>query len=760
LAKKPVVDPKVSASGSDDARLKFIRDRAERAKTFDDHNLDEAATDLEFRAGLNQWPKTEREQRQAEGRPALTENRIPQFVRQVTGDIRQMKPALKAYGVDDKGDAKRAELVTDLLRYIENRSDATDAYFRAVDSQVACGIGHWRIVTEYCDDEGQAQDILIQSVDDQINVLWDPDASKPNREDAAYCFVPVDMTLAVFKERYPDASAANFDSLDRYRSTLGDNYAQFWSTGETIRVAEYWDRKETKAKDGRKTVKVYRSVVSGSEILEPATEWPGKYIPIVPVIGEEVRISGKTYRHGVIRFLREPQQRYNYFLTAETEVIALQPKAPFMATEKQIGDRSDMWQRANHANQPVLIYDADPQAPGAPQRVPPPVSSQGFQNAIAQAAEGMKAVTGIYDAALGAKSNETSGKAILARQREGDVGTYVYVDNFLRALKHTGRIILDLLPTFYDTARTLRIIGEDGAINEVKINQPAGVAEMNDEGQPVGEMKPETVIGGKYDIFVQAGPSYTTKRDEAKEGMTAFMQANPAATPLIADLYAAAMDWPMADKISERLKEMLPPQIKAKEEQEAGEQNGQPVEQQVPPPEVIAQQAQQELIQSIEGQLKQAELATKAAQARKAEADAMKAEAELQMMMQPPAPAPMPMEAPQPDPMEAIRLKAMEKRALTEVDLEAEMYRRKMERDTGQVVEMGMGEDAAEPAQPMGPTPVELLAQAIMQQGQAFQAGMSEIGAAMQALAQAQMAPTEVIRDQTGKAVGARKVMN
>jgi hypothetical protein len=744
LAKKPKSAVASKGDGDEAAFLEKMRLRAQRAREADRDNRSEATRDMEFRVGVGQWPKEALEARLASDRPALTINKIPQFIRQVTGDIRQMKPALKAYGVDDNGDKERAEVVTSLLRYIENRSDATDAYFRAVDSQVTSGIGHWRVDTEVCDEDTGEQDITIRTVDDQINVLWDPDTVKANKEDAQFCFVPVDMTMDAFREKYPNASAAGFDTAADYRGSMSGTSAdgEWWSHNDTIRIAEYWERKESKG-----GVEVWRSVVSHSETLEPAEKRPGKYIPIIPVIGEEIRIGPRVYRHGMVRFLRDPQQRYNYWVTAETEIVALQPKSPYLVTETQVEDHLDQWTRANQDNLPFLTYTPDAQAP-PPQRVQPPVSSQGFSEGIAQAAEDMKAVTGIYDASLGQRSNETSGKAIMARQREGDVGTYVYVDNFLRAIKHTGRVILDLIPSIYDTTRTLRIIGEDGAVDEMKINQPVGAAIEGEDAAYDNDVRI-----GKYDIFVQAGPSYTTKREEAREGMMAFIQAFPPAGPIIGDLIATAQDWPHADKIAERLKSLLPPAIAQKEAEEEGAKDGMRAPQpQVPPPEVIAQEVAARVMQGLDAQVKQAEIATKSAQARKAEADANKAELELQMMVmqatQPqPQPQPMPMEESQPDPMQAIELEAYKAARLGEVNLALEARRKQMDRDD--LVASGSMEEGADGN--LAPQGTQAMAQVLD--------AVQTLAQQVRDIVMAQNAPKRIVRDpKTGKVSGVETV--
>lgn len=751
--------PPARKAAPDDLDMSAVRARYSRAVEHAKDNARDAYDDLDFRSGDGQWPTDLRQQREKAGRPALVVNRVPQFIRQVTGDIRQMRPAIRVYGVDDKADKHTAEAFQDVIRYIEARSDATDAYFRAVDQQVTAGIGHWRVSTEFAFPDSQLQEIRIEAIDDGVGVLWDPASTSATRHDANYCFVPVDMPFDEFKERYPDAKASEFDSLEGYVRAYPTGS---WAEGDTIRVAEYWLRKPKKVRalgpDGdeveRETFEVCSYIVTGTDVLEGPREWPSRFIPVVPVIGEEIRIGKRTFRHGVTRFLKDPQRRYNVMASAQVEIVSTQPKAPYLATEKQIGEHLDLWQRANSDNMPFLLYKPDAGAP-PPQRIQPPVSSQGIAELMAVAAEDMKAVTGIYDAALGMRSNETSGKAILARQQEGDVGTFVYVDNFMRALRQTGRILVDLIPKIYDTTRVMRIIGEDGAVNEIEVNKPVianGVtAMMND------------LTVGTYDVTVESGPSYSTKRAEARDGMQAFMQAFPAAGPVIADLVAKAQDWPNADKFAERLRALLPPQIAQMEAQEAGEgMGGAPVQPPAPPPEVIAEQVAQEVMAGPDFQLK-------AAQARKAMAEAQKAELELQAtagaMTAPiaqPGIAPTEEPMPQPDPIEAIQHEVMKKRALMQIDLEAETYRKRLEAQMARAQTEGVNPDDVLPVE-SGPSPIEMLAQALAQglasQGEAIRDGMTRLAQAVDRQTEVQMAPTRLVRDEKGRPVSSEKVL-
>lgn len=603
-------------------------------------NVTLAYEDLRFSREGAQWPDELKRLRDEEGRPALTVNKCPQYVRQVTGDIRMARPAVKVIPVDDSGDPKTADVLAGVVRYIENRSDAQAAYFLGCDTQVTAGVGAWQVITEYAGDATFDQEIGIMPVDDAIAIAWDPDSSLPTREDAMWCIVPVDMSMAAFKKRFPKATAADFDTLPTPQSSG-------WWSEDSVRVATYWVKEpitrklalmangavvdltdkepEERARieaaaeriEDRKAHKVVRYVVSAADVLEGPDDWPGKYIPVIPVVGEEVRIGRKVYRNGLIRWMKESQRIYNYAYSANVEVVALQPKAPFIGTEKNFEKYQEEWAQANRKNQPYLPYTPDPaNGNAAPGRVQPAVSSSGLADLMALAGQDLKDVTGIHDASLGARSNETSGRAIMARQREGDVSTYVYQDNFARAVRYTGKVLIDLIPKIYDTPRTLRIIGEDGKPDVVPINQKAG-EEMGPAG--VIDVIKNDVTVGAYDVVLETGPSFTTRREEAREGMNAFLQGNPNAAPLILDLVADAQDWPNSDKIAKRFKTLLPPVIQAQEAIEAGEQPPQLPGQPGPNPAEMAEQ---------DAKARQA-----VANARKAEAEADRAEIELRALI-------------------------------------------------------------------------------------------------------------------------------
>jgi peptidyl-tRNA hydrolase len=372
--------------------------------------------------------------------------------------------------------------------------------------------------------------------------------------------------------------------------------------------------------------KVRRAVISGTEVLEEPTDFPGPHIPIVVCDGEEIRIGRQVIRHGAIRHARDPQRVFNYFVSAQAETVGLQPKAPWLVTEKNVEEYEDEWEAANSSNPAYLPYTPDPANGGArPERIAPPVSSSGIAEGIALAAENLQATTGIYNASLGAQSNETSGKAITARQREGDTGTYVYVEKYGQAIEQTHRIISGLIPHVYDTAREMRIVGADGKEELAKINQPAGLAMEGEAGPMQNDMTVDA-----YDVVFEMGPSYNSQREEAREGMLAFLQASPELAPAMLDLVAKMQDWPLADEVAERLEVLLPPPVKAAMAAKNGEPPPPPSPQEQMQAQAMQRQAQLEdqkhelevMKLNVDREKLQAELAKAQAEIRKAEIDA------------------------------------------------------------------------------------------------------------------------------------------
>ena len=558
--------------------------------------------DLKFYAGSPdnqyQWPADVLATRGAvqgqtiNARPCLTINKLPQHVRQVTNDQRQNRPGAKVIPVDDDADVEIAEIFNGMIRHIEYISDADVAYDTACENQVAYGEGYLRILIEYCDADTFDQDIRIGRVRNSFSVYMDPTIQDPTGADAKWCFITEDITKDDYTRMYPNAAPiTTLQSLG-----VGDQSISNWLNEDTIRIADYYyidhdkatlnlypgnvtafsgtpeDRqleaiygKPKKSREADR-VKVRYCKINGYEILEER-DWAGKWIPIIRVVGNEFEVDGRLYVSGLVRNAKDAQRMYNYWVSQEAEMLALAPKAPFIGYGGQFEGYEDKWKTANTQNWPYLevnpdVTDGQGSAMPLPQRAQPPMASTGLLQAKAGAAEDIKSTTGQYNASLGMGSNERSGKAILARQREGDVGTYHYGDNLARGVRHIARQLIDLIPKIYDTQRIARIIGEDGETKMVKINpeQDQAVNKIEDQDGIVIEKIYNPGVG-KYDVVATTGPGYATKRQEALEAMAQLLQGNPQLWPVAGDLFVKNMDWPGAQEMSQRFKKTIDPKL-------------------------------------------------------------------------------------------------------------------------------------------------------------------------------------------------------
>jgi hypothetical protein len=587
---------------SDSDILTTARARLDMAVSALAESREDEIDDLRFYAGSPdnhwQWPADVLATRGAvqgqtiNARPTLTINKLPQHVRQVTNDMRQNRPGAKVIPVDDNADVEVAEIFNGMIRHIEYISDADVAYDTACENQVSYGEGYITLMTEYCDENTFDQDIKIGRIRNSFSVYMDPLIQDPTGADAKYCFITEDLTKAEYERQYPDAAPiSTLQSLG-----VGDQSISNWLNEDTVRIASYYyiDYDKTKlnlypgnqsAFEGTPEDKMLKDMfgkpvksrmserprvmyckINGYEILEQK-EWAGKWIPVIRVIGNEFEVDGRIYISGLVRNAKDAQRMYNYWVSQEAEMLALAPKAPFIGYGGQFEGYEDKWKTANTNNWPYLEVNPDvTDGQGAvlplPQRAQPPMASSGLLQAKAGASEDIKSTTGQYNASLGMGSNERSGKAILARQREGDVGTYHYGDNLTRAVRHVARQLVDLIPKIYDTQRIARIIGEDGETKMVKINpdQPQPVNKIvNEQGIVIEKIYNPGV--GKYDVVATTGPGYATKRQAALEAMAQLLQGNPQLWSVAGDLFVKNMDWPGAQEMSKRFAKTIDPKF-------------------------------------------------------------------------------------------------------------------------------------------------------------------------------------------------------
>lgn len=611
------------------------------------HNRQQFVTAMRFYNG-EQWPEGLRRSRETDpygARPCLTVNVLPHHVKQVTNEMRQNRPSIRVLPVDDGADIKTAKALQGLIRHIENRSDADVVYTTAGRSAVIGGVGYWRILSDYVDQTYNYQELRLSRIVNAMTVYMSR-SDCPAGSDADDVFI----TEMVHKDRFK----AMFGKAPPSSITNAGTGDDSWLMDDYVQIAEWFhvDLKSHKAvvmpdgsREKQADVEAYQRdtgmrveynaegapiverrvrwvKMSGAEVLEER-DIEGRYIPVVRVVGQEVDIEGRRYYYGMVRDAIDPCRMRNYWRSCETEMIALAPKAPFLLASGQVDGYEDRWRLANTANLPYLEYnqvDVDGEKAPMPQRQPAASLPSAIVQAAANADWDIKAATGIFGAALGEPSNEKSGKAIIERKSESDVSTYDYIDNLSIAIRHTGRILVNRIPFTYDTARIQRVLGEGNEPTMMKLdpNSPSAYQDVKtDEYQ--GVFNPNV---GRYDVEIQVGPSFATKREEAAQSMATILQGNPALWQAAGDLFAKNLDWPGADALAERLKRMVPKELLGDEENEAGEApQGDPADKQM-----IAQLDQ--TIQAMSAELEQAQ-AGEAEKVAKANADKAKTDLEM-----------------------------------------------------------------------------------------------------------------------------------
>jgi len=608
--------------GGKDTVVTEALERFEQSEEGSADNRKQYYEDTKFARMADQWPDAIKKQREQEARPVLTINKMPSFIRAVVNESRQNKPAIKVAPVDGGADEEHAQVIGGLVRSVERASHAEVAYDTAIDHAVTGGFGFFRFEIDYAHELSFDMEAYIRRIPNALMVHWDTNSVAHDSSDWEYAFVSQMHQEKDFKRKWPGAQVVSFEGDDRDTAT-----SEQWVTEDMVRVSEYFLRSEEEytlvqlamrnPETGEETLqavreedlfpmaeqffqagehdldglvkgdkdklivawmaasgtehrqerlakrfKVTRRLISGVEELS-SDDWPGSYIPICPVWGDEIFIDGKRHFRSMISDAKSPQQMFNFWRSASTELVALAPKTPWVGPKGFVpkGDENK-WETANTRAHPYLEYEKSSGEP--PRRQEFAGVPAGVLNEAAGNIDDMKSIMGIFDSSLGAQSNEVSGKAIMARERQGNVSNFHFIDNLNRAIRWGGQILVDIIPAVYSVRQSIRILGEDQKINVVNLTQDiGGIAETVAGGK---DKRLYNLSIGKYDVEVKTGPSYATAREETRETLIEIMRQVPQAAPFISDVLLDHMDFVGADKVAERLKSMLPPEIRQLED--------------------------------------------------------------------------------------------------------------------------------------------------------------------------------------------------
>lgn len=553
----------------------------------------------------------------AQGRkPCLTINKTDQHNNMVINDSKQNKAGVNIRPVGEDASFEAAQVFQEVVRHIEYISNAESVYDHATTFQVQAGIGYWRIETKYISNRSFDQEIYIVRVKDPRSIYLDPDINEDDGSDARYGFFFDDMPKDLYEEKYPKYKDVGWTTVFNFSLNANDS----WFTRNTVRVALYYRKTEEREKyvsfivpEGHKASgqrmedffsglddenkEVFRAIkkreanlpeewrtykerdvitdsiecykIAGNTIIE-RYNWLGKYIPIVRLVGVETIIDGVLDRKGHTRALINAQQIYNYTTSANVEFGALQTKSPWVAPSAAIEGFEEYYRTANTINHSYMPYnhrDDEGNEIPPPARPAAPQSSPAYVEQMKIAQDEMMMVTGQYQAQMGENENAKSGVAINARQRQGDRATYHFIDNQAKAIRYTGKILIDLIPKIYDTKRIRRIEAKDGTIMNVTIDPKAPQAyqkNVDPNNQDKSQQMVDIIFNpnvGEYDVLAEVGPSYATKRQEAFNALTTIASQNKEFMGIAGDILWKVADFPEAQVLADRWRKIIPPNI-------------------------------------------------------------------------------------------------------------------------------------------------------------------------------------------------------
>lgn len=514
-------------TGLNPLQTRFLREKIEAdfsdADTFWRPHYDKMRTDWDFYGAKDQWTEEAKEARR--GRPILTIPVLAKFVKRVVAETKKNPPAVKLTARED-GDIEKAEIGMGLVRYIEDTCGAKYAYAHALESAAVGGLG-W-IKGGYDAKHGK---VIISRVADPFRYYIDPNSEEIDGSDAKYF-------------------------IGRYKKTVNRKVQSCY---------EYW-WKETNEETGLD--EVYWALAEGDKIVDYG-RFPSSILPLFPVFGERLDYDGELVLKGMIRDLEDAQRFYNYMKSQEAETISLTPKAPIMAEEGTIPkERERDWNNCTKNPTKVLFYratnlDGEPTT-NKPEFMSMKADTEWMRQAAIGAVQDLKEVTGIYDTALGSDSKELSGKAIIAKQITADAGQFTYTEHLQDTIQNVGRWLMEIIPYVYYGQRLLRIVGEDGKLRSVDLDNPMG------ENTPPEEQIPIDLDFSEFDISVSSGNSYATRREAGVDAFQSIMQSIPNTATAIADLAVKNMDIPYAQEAAQRLHAMLPQEIKEEEKAPKG----------------------------------------------------------------------------------------------------------------------------------------------------------------------------------------------
>jgi len=576
---------------TDDEILEEAKERFQTCLNYYSPLYERAREDQDFLRGQNQWDDKIRKARQNEGKLCLTVNLLQPYAMQVVNDIKKARLAVRVVPTDSTGSVDMAEMRAGIIRNIEKQSNVREIYGTAGLNAVSGGVGWIEIDSDYCDPESFDIEPKIKRVLDFESCMIDPSDLSSCGLDSDYGFKIFNMCEDEFEDLYPDADLNSFNANKKIQD--GDDLTlvkYFWKEYETKKIfkirlidgteathdqeflnkldEEFVSYEILKERETR-THKVMQAILSNSEVLAKE-EFPAPYIPLVPVYGDEYWANDQREFRSLIHPAKDAQVIYNFAKSENIHMLANSPRPKVMGAVGSFKSDAEGWANVNNQNVSTLEYDIvhDPktgQIMPPPFALNPPQGSPALMQEAEIAKEDIRLSLGMPQSNMGERSNAVSGIAIRAQQVEGDNATLHFVDNLSISIAHVGRILNEMITVLYTDRKIARIIGEDGLEKIAYINQPV-VKEGDEMRVPKAGETPNYIFDtsiGKYDIDIDTGPSYSSKRQETADKIIELARARPEVLDVAGDILFESLDLPQGRKLAERVRSMMSPELLA-----------------------------------------------------------------------------------------------------------------------------------------------------------------------------------------------------
>lgn len=545
---------------ADNERLNSILCKFDMDWMSSDEARTEATNDLYF-SRVSQWDDWLSEYTTLQYRGQF--DVVRPVVRKLVAEMRK-NPIDVLYKPKDGANPDSADVLMGMYRTDMRHNTAKISVNIGVREQIEAGVGAWRLVAEYEDQDPTSNNQVIRRVpihEACSHVIWDCNSKQMDKSDARHCTIISPMSKEGWKV-YAEENGFDDEELPTFQSP-DSNWLFPWVSKDVVYVGEFYEVEEKKEiafiyldpltgepvsyfkrdikdvidelaergmqKIAEKKVKrrrVYKSILTCTQILKDRELIAGEHIPIVPVFGEWSFAGDKEVYEGVVRLTKDGQRLRNMIMSFNADIVARNPqKKPFFYPE-QIAGYEHMYSGTD-AYPYYLINRTDenggdlPPTPVAYMEEPAVPQANAYMLEAATQSVNQVATMGVdADAANGQVAFDTVNQLNM----RADLETYVFQDNLATAMRRDGEIYASMVNDIYDVPRNVMMTLEDGSEKQVQLltqvvdYQSGQVVTLND-------------IRGRYECYTDVGPSFQSMKDQNRAEIQELLAKVPPGTP-------------------------------------------------------------------------------------------------------------------------------------------------------------------------------------------------------------------------------------